>query len=311
MIKNRKGQHNKYKLVALDVDGTLITSYHIVSERTKEVLRALMKKGIKITIATGRFYPSVQRIAKEIPINAPLVSNDGALIKDVFSDETIHSQPLSLDIAKEIMDLLPQYGYLEIQVFMEKHRIYSGKGFRKMQLTKFLRFSQLSSLQGTINYFKDFIWVPLVKAKDLEDAKNMMDKAPAKLVVSGTEGQISALRQDLANIYGSKVFVTTAIPNCIDILDGDASKAHGLAVLTEKMGIKPEEVIAIGDNYNDIPMLEYAGLGIAMGNAPEEVKKTADITTSSNNEDGVAQVLGRILLDEKESFETEILRDCQ
>lgn len=92
-----------------------------------------------------------------------------------------------------------------------------------------------------------------------------------------------------------RFFLTTAVKNWIDIIHGDVSKAKGIAILAKRLKVKQEEIIAIGDNINDIPMLKYAGLGIAMGNAPDRVKKAADLVTLSNDEDGVAKFIERIL----------------
>lgn len=288
-------KYQDFKLIVLDIDGTLLSSNYTITDYTKKVLKNAVKQGIFVTVATGRFYLSATRIAREIGINAPIVSNDGALIKDIFSDETIFKKPLSLDVSFGILDILKNYDSIKSQIFMEDHRIYVGDYFKKMQYKTFMKSLQKKPFKSCINYYKDFILPPSKDAKDLPSAKNMLKKPPVKIVVCGDEREIENLKIELKKKYKNRVFLTTAVKNWIDIIHGDVSKAKGIAILAKRLKVKQEEIVAIGDNINDIPMLEHAGLGIAMGNAPNEVKKAADQITLSNDEDGVAKCIEKIL----------------
>jgi len=125
-----------------------------------------------------------------------------------------------------------------------------------------------------------------------------MKQPPAKIVVYADAEELDKFKKEIAEKFGNNVFLTTAIKNTVDILNGQVSKASGLAVLAESLGIKREEIIAIGDNINDMLMLEYAGLGVAMGNAQETVKNRADYVTAGNDEDGIALFVEKLLQNE-------------
>ncbi|MGI6486063.1 MAG: HAD family phosphatase [Thermoanaerobacterales bacterium] len=285
--------NKEYKLIAIDIDGTLITSRYSISPRTLRALREAMRAGIKVTIATGRFYMSSLRLAKKLPINAPLICNDGAQIVDVHSGDSIFYRPLQMDIARKVLDICADYSSLRVQIFMEDHKVYVGRNFQLGQVIWYLKMKH--HLRGFVNYLKDFVFVPVNNAGDFEKAKFAMKGLPAKIVICGEPGEMRQLKKRLATLFGDNIFITTAIKNCVDILDGSVSKAKGLRVLAERYGFKRDEIIAIGDNINDLPMLEYAGLGVAMGNAPKPVKERADVVTAGNNEDGIAILLEKVL----------------
>lgn len=290
--------NSDFKLIALDIDGTLITSHYTITRRTKKALRAAMDSGIKVTIATGRFYHSARHIARSIGINAPLVCNDGALIKDIYTGKVTFYKPLPLEIARSILRIASKYRSLNVQVFMEDCKIYAGKGYRSSQFRRFLRFTSKYSVEGCYNYLRDFVFVPVKDAGDLAGAERLMKQPPAKIVVYADAEELDKFKKEIAEKFGNNVFLTTAIKNTVDILNGRVSKARGLAVLAESLGIKREEIIAIGDNINDMLMLEYAGLGVAMGNAQEMVKNRADYVTAGNDEDGIALFVEKLLQNE-------------
>lgn len=295
MKPKHKNNSYIYKLIALDIDGTLLTSDYTISNHTKSVLKAAMNQGILVTIATGRFHLSAIRIAKEIGINAPMVCNDGALIKDILTDKTVFKKQLSMNISLEILDLITKYKTIKAQVFMEDYRIYIGSYFKKMQFKRFINSLRRKPFRNCFNYYRDFIRPAAVDAENLSVAKDMIKSPPLKIVLCGDENEIEDLKIELKEKYNNNIFLTTAIKNWIDIIHGDISKAKGLAILAEKLGIKRDEIIAIGDNINDIPMLKFAGLGVAMGNAPDRVKKESDTVTLSNDKDGVAKFLESII----------------
>ncbi|MDI3481249.1 MAG: hypothetical protein PWQ97_904 [Tepidanaerobacteraceae bacterium] len=284
-----------FKLIALDIDGTLITSRYTITRRTREALRAAMDSGMKVTIATGRFYHSARHIARNIGINAPLVCNDGALIKDIFTGKTVFFKPLPLETARDILHIAAKYSSFKVQIFMEDYKIYAGRGYRRLQFRRFLELSSRYSIAGCYNYLRDFVFVPAKDAGDIAGAERMMTQPPAKIVIYADPGELEIFKRDIKEKFGDSIFLTTAIKNTVDILNGEVSKARGIAVLAEMLGINRHEIIAIGDNINDMPMLEYAGLGVAMGNGPDVVKQKADFITAANDDDGVAFFIERLL----------------
>lgn len=288
-----------YKMIALDVDGTLISSGYTVSRRTRQALKKAMGMGMIVTLATGRFWGSAVRIARSIPVNAPVVSNDGALIKDVYSGKELFFRPLPLEVAKHVLKRAERYPNFEVQIFLKEKKIFSGTAYWKMQLRRYFRSARKFSFRGFYNYMKDFVLLPVENAGSLERAAVLLKEAPTKIVVSGDSEEVREFSEELAKDLGDRIYITSAIKNSIDILEGSVSKAKGLEVLAGLLGIKREEIIAVGDNLNDIEMLKFAGLGVAMGNAPEAVKQRADFVTAKNDEDGVAFLVESVLCSKK------------
>ncbi|SHM42367.1 hypothetical protein SAMN05660826_00978 [Caldanaerovirga acetigignens] len=288
-----------YKMIALDVDGTLISSGYTVSSRTRQALRKAIEMGLIVTLATGRFWGSAVRIAKSIPVNAPVVSNDGALIKDVHSGKELFYRPLSLEVAKHVLKGAGRYPSFEVQIFLKERKIFSGTAYWKMQLRRYFRSAKRFSFLGFYNYMKDFVLLPVENAGSLEGALKLLKEAPTKIVISGNPEEIREFSKELTKDLEDGIYITSAIKDSIDILEGSVSKAKGLEVLSGILGIKREEIIAVGDNFNDLEMLRFAGLGVAMGNAPETVKQKADFVTAKNDEDGVAFLVESVLFPDR------------
>lgn len=305
---------NNYKLIALDIDGTLINSDHILTDRTLQAIRKAKDAGIKVTIATGRHYLSAIRMARKIGIDAPLVCSDGAIIRDIYSNDTIYHL-LPQEIAIDIMRMALDYNNFRIQVFTKDGKIFAGPNYRRAYFKNFLRAPLKHSLRGYCNLLKDFVFIPVKNTGNIEGTIAALDNAPAKLVIGGNErvGDLKDFTNKIVSKYGDNISITSAIENCIDILDGGISKAKGLSILSEKLSIKRQEIITVGDNINDMEMLEYAGLGVAMGNAPDKVKNTADYVTAVNNDDGLAKFLEKLLSVQirTEKFTTHQAQLCQ
>jgi len=289
--QKRKLSIKDFKLIALDIDGTLLNSKYELTKRTRKALKSAMDLGLKVTIATGRYYPSARRIARSIPINAPIIVNDGALIKDVFTNKTIFEKPLPLEMAQEILELTTYFPSFKVQVFMKETKIYVGINNQIMQFSRLLNFCRKHPIKSSINFLRDFIFIPVQNVSNIAEAKRMLKQDPCKIVVYGDDGELKTFKSELIKRYEERVFLTSAIPRCVDVLNGEISKAKGLVVLADLLGIKHEEIIAVGDNFNDMEMLKFAGLGVAMGNAPDLVKRVADIVTASNDQDGVAKLI--------------------
>lgn len=299
-MERHKGKDNKlcaknYKLIALDIDGTLINSKQVLTGRTRRALEAAKAAGIKVTIATGRHYNSAATIARMAGINAPMVCNDGALIADINTGEILAKHLLPLEVALEVLDIAQEYENLHLQVFTIDEKIYAGKNYRLDMARKFFRSPQRINFRGIYNFFKAFVFVPVRSTGDIEGAKAALKEPPAKVLVYGDAYELEEFTERVTTLFQGQISITTAIVNCIDILKHGVSKAKGLKELGEKLGIRPEEIVTVGDNINDLEMLEFAGMGVAMGNAVEEVKNRADYITKSNDEDGVAYFVEKLL----------------
>ncbi|MGB9813341.1 MAG: Cof-type HAD-IIB family hydrolase [Thermovenabulum sp.] len=289
-----------YKLIALDVDGTLINSRYILTKRTIKALRQVMNKGLYVTLCTGRFYRSAIRIAKNIPVNAPIITSDGALIRDVYNNRIYYEKALQKDVLMEIIDTVSGCDDVKLQIFLRDKKIFLGKSYRVAQLKRFYTFARRFSFIGSVNYIRDFVLIPVKNIDDVNRLKKYVDRIyidgymkeslglPLKAVISGNPVTIVELTKKFEKMFGKSIYITSAVKNTVDIVDGEVSKAKGLEVISRILGLKRQDIIAIGDNYNDILMLEYAGLGVLMGNAPLELKEKGLPLTLTNNEEGVA-----------------------
>ena len=283
-----------FKLIVLDIDGTLITSDRMLTNRTVKAIQAVKKAGIQVTFATGRQHCSATYLARKIGINAPLISSDGSMIKDIYTGET-ELFPLSIDKAKDIVEIAGNYKSFRVEVFFEDTKFHAGKSYRKLLLRRYLSPPLRYSLLGTYYYIRDFVFIPVIDKGDIETTIKDIKVPPAKVVVYGQPDKLKDFRHDLERKYGKCISMTTALTNCVDVLNEGVSKAKGIAHLAENLGIKREEIITVGDNFNDIEMLQYAGLGVAMGNAANEVKEKADYVTASNEDDGLACFLEKLI----------------
>jgi len=288
---------NNFKLMALDIDGTLITSGHIVTPRTMKAIKKVKDLGIKVTIATGRHYPSVVRLARNIGVNAPLVCSDGAIIRDIHSGKVTYHL-LSQEIAVDIVKLTQEYNNFTVQIFVKDGKIYSGRSYQRRYFSKLFSLPPKYSLKGYLNMLRDFAFIPIKNVGSTEAAISAIKEPVAKVVVYGNDrpGDLLDFREKALNKYGDNISVTSSIPNSIDILNGGVSKAKGIIELAEKLGISCDEIITVGDNYNDLEMIKLAGLGVAMGNAPEQVKSKADYVTDTNDNEGLAKFLEKLIL---------------
>lgn len=287
---------NNFKLVAFDIDGTLITSDHIVTPRTLRAIKKAKDLGIKVTIATGRHYPSVIRLARKIQINAPLICCDGAVIRDIYSNDSIYHL-LPQEIAVDIMRMTQSYENFTVKVFIKNGKIYIGQSYKGDYFRKFLSVPFKHSLKGYFNLLRDFVFIPVQSTGNTQGAIAALNEPPAKVLVYGNKRpeDLKDFIDEILAKYGESIAITSSMENSIDILNAGISKAKGLVILTEKLGIKRDEIITVGDNFNDLEMIKYAGLGVAMGNAPEQVKNEADYVTDTNNNEGLAKFLEKLI----------------
>lgn len=262
------------KLVALDLDDTLLDNKRRISPKTAELIKKVREKGILVTLATGRMYSSALFYAKRLDMELPLITYQGALVKNSASGEVLYYKPLDPESAGKIADFFRQNqvhynAYLGDNLYMEK---ITPEG-------------------------RDYIDLTGIEAKFAENlAEEVKRTGSVKLMaISYDEKKILDLEKKLRENYGEKFNITRSKPYFLEVMHGKANKAEALKVVAEHYGIHKEEVLAVGDSYNDIEMLRWAGIGVAVGNAPQLVKEAADYVTFSNEEEGVAWILQNLL----------------
>ncbi|MCM2980276.1 Cof-type HAD-IIB family hydrolase [Niallia circulans] len=266
-----------YKMIVLDMDDTLLTDDHIISEATKTALMLAQEKGVKVVLASGRPTYAMLDAAKELRLaeyGSFILSFNGAKITNCQTNEELFSSTLSPETVHQLFDL-SQRENIWIHTYMNDEIItQENNPFTEIE-------GKLTGLPiKTVADFKQTVSTPVVKVLMVKE-ENYLKEVEARL------------QKELAN----DLSVMRSKPYFLEFTELGVTKGTSLAILIEKLGISREEVIAIGDSYNDVAMIEFAGLGVAMGNAPDDVKQLADYVTDTNNNDGIAKVIDTFILE--------------
>lgn len=261
------------KLVALDLDDTLLDSSRRISPRNKAAIAAAAARGVTVTLATGRMYRATRPYAADLGVDVPLIVYNGAMIKKGLSGETMFHQPLAPKTTALVLELLRRHGWYG-QVY-EDDELYAARYTAEADI-----------------YFRQ----TGVRARTVGEAFYTRSWRSTKVVTIAPAAQVPAIMHWLQAELGETAYVTTSKPMYVDVLHPDVSKGRALARLAQQLGVARQEVMAVGDSLNDVEMLSYAGLGVAMGNARDEVKERADAVTAANDEDGVAEAIERYVL---------------
>ena len=259
------------KLVAIDLDDTLLDSGLSISSPCKTNIRAARQQGVIITLATGRMYSSALPYALQLKVDIPLITYQGALVKNSQTQEVLYYQPLNPDMAVAVMEYFQTTG-------IHYHSYFDDRLCLETLNEEGMDYAQLAGVE------------PLLVGI-LRDACRQGQEALKIMAVDRDQERLIKTEKELKQIYGASLNITRSKPYYLEVMNPLANKAQALKVLAEHLGIHQREVMALGDSYNDMEMIKWAGLGVAMGNAPAEVKAVADYVTSSNEEDGVAEAL--------------------
>jgi Cof subfamily protein (haloacid dehalogenase superfamily) len=283
----------QYKLIALDIDGTILRSDHTIAPQTRAAIHQAMARGVRVTLATGRAFPSALAIARQLGLKGtPLVTHDGAYVADPDSGEVVHVERVDAEVAREAAVLLSGLG-LNVSLIHEQVRICNQRipNFRWGMLLP----SGWKSFAGILRENRSY---PHVYASDLGQYLQTSPVSPPKLWVTGRPERIAQAHALVAERLGSFLRTAKAGPGGMEVLLRHVSKATGLRALGAALSIRPEEIIGIGDGYNDVEMISQSGLGVAMGNAPEDVRRLAKFVTRTNDEHGVAHAIERFVLEQ-------------
>ncbi|HEY0050047.1 MAG TPA: Cof-type HAD-IIB family hydrolase [Pyrinomonadaceae bacterium] len=285
------------KLLALDLDGTLLDSKGKIPDANLQAIRAAEEKGVLVTIATGRRFRDARPLGLQLDLNAPLITHNGALLKYAQTLETVAVSLLSGETAREILRVGREFG-ADALLSCDPH----GKGT--------LLYERVSA--ENIPLQKYIVWSKHLHGDEAEEAvlhvSNLENVLPETETVhvsfSGRCAPMGELEMILQNeLSDTATILTTRYPRLdftlIDILPPDASKGIGLEKLAVIENLTPENVMVVGDNFNDLQMLEFAGTPVVMGNAAPELLENANFhQTLSNDENGVAAAIERFILSE-------------
>lgn len=263
----------KYKLIALDVDGTLLTDDHVLTPGTIEVIKRIAGQGAEFVLCTGRAPLSCIPYMEQMGMEGYAITHNGAATVSVKDGRVIHHFEMRSE------GLKPYIQYCE-----QNHVHYD------LNTTFGLYVEGASGLsQEALDMYHKF----LIEPKDLTERP--VDDPFVKMTLSGDIPVMDKIMEEWST-WTHEFNVLRSGDYFIDLMHKDSSKGSALKHLAEMRGIAVENVLAIGNYYNDLTMLEYAGLGIAMDNSPQEVKDVADAMTSSNNEEGVKLALQKYCL---------------
>lgn len=272
----------KYKLICMDMDGTLLTDNKEVSLKNKEAIKAASDNGVKIAVTTGRLFTSAYYYADLIGVKAPVVSSNGAYIREKDENRIIYKSTLGIEKCRKILQIAKQYDlhphFNTCEAVITDTIIYSSKAYidanKKLPKEYQVKIDLVKSFEEAFKFYEDEILKCIISDNDADK----LNKAK------------SVLADD-------KDFeVVSSYKNNFEVMNTGVSKGAAVKILAEKYGLKGEEVICMGDSENDLSMIKYAGLGIAMGNGEDYVKSAADYITDTNNNDGVAKAIERFVL---------------
>jgi Cof subfamily protein (haloacid dehalogenase superfamily) len=262
------------KLVALDLDGTIVNDKLEISPAVLKMLGHLITQtDVRVVIATGRMFLSALPFARQIGICEPLVTYQGAMIRDITDGHNIRFHtPIQLDLAHEVLTMLVEDKY-HVNLYMDDSLWTHPDNHHAAFYMK--------TAGVTPNY--------------TEDLMGCLKIAPTKLMVIDDE-RIDKLLAYLNQNFMGRLSFCRSRTNFCEIIDVSASKWNALKSLADEWGIQPDEIMAIGDQGNDISMIQHAGIGIAMGNAPDEVKELANYVAPPIDSDGAAEAIERFVL---------------
>ncbi len=262
------------KLVAVDLDHTLLNENRKISDYDLEKIQKARSNGVHFTIATGRMYVAAREYGKYLNIDIPVITYQGSLIKKLMSSKEMLHLRIPNSITQEAIELAKDR---DIHI-----NVYNGDDlyvFSENDLIK--RYKKVNGITAIVDPNFD----------------KKMDFEPTKVAfVDNDVSVLDELENELIDKYLGKYDVTRSFPHLLELGHKDATKSKALEFLSNELGVKQEETMAIGDGINDIDMIEWAGIGIAMGNANEIVKKSADWITDDNENGGVGKAIERFVL---------------
>lgn len=285
------------RMLALDLDGTLLNSQGELSERNFQAIAEARKLGVHVTLVTGRRFRDARPLALRLGLDVPVISHNGALTKHAGTLETVAVQLLPLEAAREVLRLGRACG-ADALVSDDAE----GKGV--------LVYDYLSDDNDALA--KYIAWSRRIHGTEAEEAvrrvsslEDYLDHAPIHITFSGNLARMRSIQEGLLRELGARVKVLCTIyPKTdfalVDVLHPEASKGRGVQAAAEEQGLTHREVMAIGDNFNDLEMLQYAGTGVLMGNADESLHALLQDfgchTTATNDEDGVSLAIEKFIL---------------
>ncbi|GBC80991.1 Sugar phosphatase YidA [bacterium HR10] len=274
------------KLVAVDIDGTLLTSARVISPATRAAIRDVLDRGVRVVLVTGRSFPHARPFAEELGLTTPLILHNGALMKDV-AGRIFAAYRLPSETTRELIRRARAHR-MGLVCFDDRdgedHAVIEPIAPENEQLLRYVsQWRHPPEVVPDLLRYADHAVLALTTVDRWARARRF-----AEVIGEEFRGRVRVWRTE----YPQRDMAL------LDFVSPECSKARALDHLARRWGIAPSEIMVVGDNRNDAEMFAYAGLGVVMGNAEEELKALGDYVTGTNDEDGLAQALRRFVLGE-------------
>jgi HAD-superfamily hydrolase, subfamily IIB len=263
-----------YKMLVSDIDDTLMNDEGTISEGNREALAAAAAKGVIVTLATGRMYASAKNVAAGLGLNVPLITYQGSLIKNLQDGRVLYERWVPEQVARELFRYAEDNG-VHIQAYADDTL------FAKEDNDKVKAYAAMSDVPYEIE----------------PDFDRLLSRRLTKILFYEDPERLDQIMAEVGPSISGKAHMTKSKPYFLEFLHPEATKGQAILHLARHFGILPEEVIAVGDSWNDRDMLEIAGLGVAVANAVDALKAAADyVSPYDNNQDGVKHVVEKFIL---------------
>jgi len=268
------GPSTSIRLVALDLDGTVVGSDLVVHERVRAAVQAAQARGVAFTIVTGRMFAAAKPFADALGIVGPIVCYQGAGIFDLATGKILQETDVAQDVTRDVLA-------------RAKRDVFHAQCYANDRL-------YVDDMNRFTKTYVDLAQVEPVLVPSLIDA--FATQSTMKIVLVDDAPRATAYVDTMREFLGARAYVTRSHPDFVEILDPHVNKGRALQFVADHHGVPLEAMMAVGDSWNDVPLLETAGFGVAMGSAPPELLARAQAVVADVAHDGVAEAVERYVL---------------
>jgi 5-amino-6-(5-phospho-D-ribitylamino)uracil phosphatase len=287
----RKYDPKKIRGLAIDLDGTTLLPEGVLGDRTRDCFRKLISRGMHIIIATGRAIEASEKYRSALGAEGPMVFFNGAEVADVPSGKILFTNLISLDVVDFGADLARELGihyqvYLPAGISPDTGKQDPNQKWEALLIERYGPEAEM--------YYKHTGVHAVIK--DLKSIASMPLDGCIKGMFIADPALHDKVRERFKKRFGNKISIMRSYPTFLEVIKNGVSKGEGLKIAMKHRGLKPKEVIAFGDEENDVPMFSVAGFSAAPKNAREKIRKAADFVYGSNTEEGLAVYLEKTFL---------------
>ncbi|QRN84935.1 HAD family phosphatase [Clostridia bacterium] len=266
------------KMVAIDLDGTLLQDDLKISMQDRHAIDRARRRGVKVVIATGRMYSTTVKYARDLDLDTPLICFNGAYITDIENKKKLEHYLISMEYAKRIHQEVTRRG-IHANYYLEDD----------------IHVAELTELAAR---YQERLAVPIHVEQDMQAFFEAHEELTKITIQSKEEEEINSMARWIEKVWPKELYIVRSNAHFLEVSHPGITKATGVKRVAEEFGVQQEEIMCIGDNHNDLSMLEYAGIGVAMGNADSEIKDKSDFVTECNKNNGVGLAIEKFVLED-------------